>query len=404
MMVAARRAPAGQTQPASTPIPLTPVVHRDTLRWRATAGNRGPFGAEDHALIFRSGRYALLRILRDIDLQPGDEVLVPAYHCPALLAPIEALQAKVVTYDVDDRLNAITASVDRAITPRSKAIVVVHFFGFWSAIKPLRDLAASRQLVLIEDCAHVSPLEAGNNSRDGGAYRFGSYMKFAPTFDGGFALARTGWRTARYPKPPGLKSELRAGSAILERAATAHRLGWLSGPLRRLLAAKDSLRSAWRRRSGSNGQAVADPGYQGYGLSLQLEDARPSRVGHWLLRRMDWQQLARRRRQNYAALVAGLGPLPGTRLLKPELGADDVPYVLPLRVERAEAIYQALRAQGIPLYRWDSMRRGSCAIANRYATELLQVPCHQDLNESDLQRIIAAFTSLLQPRQTPSSA
>ncbi len=386
---------AGRPERQAEPVlPLAPVLNFDTLTVRPRQRRAIGFDGLDSKMLFLvSGRYGLLRILRDLDLQAGDEVLVPAYHCPALLAPMQALGVKPVLYDVDWNLDPDIQSVHERITDRTRAVVNVHFFGFWRNVAAVREVAKQAMLPIIHDCAHVpitSVERAACAWQDD--YFFGSYMKFAPTFDGGFAYKASGWRSSRASRPQGLKAEIRALMTLVERSARFDRVSFLSRPARLALSTQKRIRSALKS---SNTKGAPSAVYGGYELDLALEDVRPTRMGRWILKRVNWQESAEKRRRNYLTIGAGLRAVRTVRALYPTLAENEIPYVFPALVSGGDSSYQRLKLLGVPMYRWEDMAPSACRVSAQYASDLFQVPCHQDLTTNDIDFIVQTFKETL---------
>jgi dTDP-4-amino-4,6-dideoxygalactose transaminase len=110
-----------------------------------------------HALAVSSGTAALHLACRAADLGPGDEVIVPAVTFVASASAPRLCGAETVLCDVSSptRPNLDLADVERRITPRTKAVVAVHFAGYSADVVALRSLCDDRGLVLIEDCAQA---------------------------------------------------------------------------------------------------------------------------------------------------------------------------------------------------------------------------------------------------------
>ena len=107
------------------------------------------------ATFFR-GRVALAAILRAMGIVRGDEVVVQAFTCIAVPEAVLSVGARPVYADVAaGSVNMDAATLDAAITPRTKAIVVQHTFGIPAAMPGIVDLARARGLPLVEDCAHA---------------------------------------------------------------------------------------------------------------------------------------------------------------------------------------------------------------------------------------------------------
>lgn len=109
-----------------------------------------------HAIAFSSGTTAQHASLVAAGVGPGDEVIVPPLTFASTAYTVLLAGATPVFADVDD--NTITLDpvcVARAITPRTRAIVPVHWLGHPAAMDELLSLAAAHHLAIIEDCAHA---------------------------------------------------------------------------------------------------------------------------------------------------------------------------------------------------------------------------------------------------------
>ena len=90
-----------------------------------------------------------------LDLEPGDEVIVPTFTFVSTVNAFALRRAVAVFVDVrPDTLNIDERLIEAAITPRTKAIVVVHYAGVACEMEPIVDIARRHGLVLIEDNAH----------------------------------------------------------------------------------------------------------------------------------------------------------------------------------------------------------------------------------------------------------
>lgn len=90
------------------------------------------------------------------NLQPGDEVIVPAITFVATMAYPLAVGAKLVFADVDPKtINMDPADVARKITPKTKMIVPVHIGGYPVDMQPIMELAKAHDILVLEDAAHA---------------------------------------------------------------------------------------------------------------------------------------------------------------------------------------------------------------------------------------------------------
>jgi len=116
-----------------------------------------------------SGTDALLLGVLGLGIGAGDEVVI---HANAFNAAVEAVHhagAQPVLVDVEaDGLGPDADSVARAITPRTKAIIVVHLYGSPLQLAPIEALAIQQRLALIEDCSHAHG--AGRDGRKVGTW------------------------------------------------------------------------------------------------------------------------------------------------------------------------------------------------------------------------------------------
>ncbi|MDX2122267.1 MAG: DegT/DnrJ/EryC1/StrS family aminotransferase [Gemmatimonadota bacterium] len=121
-----------------------------------------------HAIACASGTDALLLALRTLDLAPGDQVICPAFTFFATAGTIHNAGGTPVFVDIEPgSFNLSPAAVEAAITPRTRAIIVVHLFGQMADMDALLAIVARHGLTLIEDAAQA----IGARRQVGGAWR-----------------------------------------------------------------------------------------------------------------------------------------------------------------------------------------------------------------------------------------
>jgi len=110
-----------------------------------------------HAIATSSGTGALHLALKSLGLKPGDEVLVPALTFVASANAVLYNGAKPVFVDSTslDDFNISPKDMERKITRRTKAIIVVHYAGYLADVDKIRKIAKKRNLFIIEDAAHA---------------------------------------------------------------------------------------------------------------------------------------------------------------------------------------------------------------------------------------------------------
>lgn len=184
---ASRLALLGGTPVRTTPFPSWPVFdHREedaileVLRsgqwWRyscgeavgeAPAGEAAPrskvaefqdafarrHGAR-YGIACANGTAALEVALKAIGAGPGDEVIVPPYTFIATASAPLAVNAVPVFCDIDETYNLDPHRLEQAITPRTRAVIPVHFAGLAADMDAILAIAARHRLFVIEDAAH----------------------------------------------------------------------------------------------------------------------------------------------------------------------------------------------------------------------------------------------------------
>jgi dTDP-4-amino-4,6-dideoxygalactose transaminase len=123
-----------------------------------------------HALTVSSGTAALHLACRAAGLGPGDEVIVPAFTFVASASAARFVGATPVLCDVNGPhdLNLDVRDVERRITPRTRAVMAVHFFGYPADVLALRELCDAHGLILIEDCAEAIGAQVDDSGRQVG--------------------------------------------------------------------------------------------------------------------------------------------------------------------------------------------------------------------------------------------
>lgn len=137
-----------------------------------------------YAIACSSGSEALLMALMALDLQPGDEVIVPSFTFFATASAVVRLGGRPVFADIcPDSLNMDPEDTARKVTSRTKAIIPVHLFGRSAEMERLEQIAKAHDLALIEDAAQAIGAEAawhGEMKRVGAMGSIGCFS-FYPT-------------------------------------------------------------------------------------------------------------------------------------------------------------------------------------------------------------------------------
>ena len=138
------------------------------------------------------GRMAFFYILKAYAFPPGSEIIMPALTFWVIPELARVAGLKVVFADVDPLTNTIApASIERAISPRTVAVVPTHLYGLPCDMDAIRTLTTPRGIVVIEDCAHaLGATYRGRQVGTLGDAAFFSFQTLKPlgTFRGGMAI------------------------------------------------------------------------------------------------------------------------------------------------------------------------------------------------------------------------
>jgi len=380
-----------------TPVPLAPVLSAASFARGGGAGLPSVLDAGPARLV-TSGRVAIAMALREMNLQPGDAMLVPAWHTQSQVAPLLWAGVRPVFYDVGADGQVDPAELARRWTPAVRALTVTHYFGFHQDMVALRAWSDAAGVALLEDCAHCwFGAVAGRPAGAWGDYAIASSMKFYPTYEGGCLVSARHALRAGTGAGAGLGFEAKAALGALERAFGHGRLR----PLERLLAAPLAFkRVLWTRAKARQAGPAPALAPDSSDSSVRFEpawiDRRSALFSRAVLRLAGARRVVQRRRANYARLAEAIAGLPGLRALHPRLPEGVCPWVFPLLADDADALFAALRARGVPLVRFAEARDpGASAEAfpnsARLVRQVLGVPVHQELRADEVAWLCAAL-------------
>ena len=142
-----------------------------------------------HAIGLSSGTDALLIALMVLDVEPGDEVIVPAYSFFATAGVVDRLGATPVFVDIRlDDYNIDVTQIERRITSRTRAIMPVHLYGQTADMYEINRIAGKHGLAVIEDAAQAVGAE-DEGRRAGSIGAMGAFSFFPSKNLGAFGDA-----------------------------------------------------------------------------------------------------------------------------------------------------------------------------------------------------------------------
>ncbi len=345
---------------------------------------------------FTAARYALYQALKEIDVKENDEVLVPAYHCKAMVSPILDAGCIPVFYKINDDFSTNISDLESLITHKSRAVIAVNYFGFVQNIKEVRKACDQHDLKLIEDCAH-SLFGRSDNITVGhtGDYGIGSTKKFFSVEQGGILTRRKKFTQDGRTPESNIKSEIRFLYNTIERSLEYGRL-WVFTPLIYIIEklrgkAEQDKTQAFMEVSNSS-----DDPYEEYLLKDRL--SQPTKLSMFLEKQVSHNRIFLKRRENYIYLLNALKNIQNITVPITEVPAGIVPYMIPVIIENLEDIFPDIEDKAIPFQRfgqflWQGSER--CPVSQKYSNTILQLPCHQELSKNDLQWIVDELYNII---------
>ena len=146
----------------------------------------------DDVICCLSVRSAFELLLETLDFPYGDEIIVPGLTHPDMLRIIELNGLNPVAIDIDaDTLSPSEPDLEKAVTPRTRAVLVTHLFGNTVDIDPVVAVATKHNLLIVEDCAQSlqDAEQFGDERAHVSLFSFG-LIKTATAFGGALACVR----------------------------------------------------------------------------------------------------------------------------------------------------------------------------------------------------------------------
>jgi dTDP-3-amino-3,4,6-trideoxy-alpha-D-glucose transaminase len=309
-----------------------------------------------HCVGVANGTDALTIALKALGVQPGDEVVMPSFTFYATAEAAVNAGAVPVFCDIDPSTYCVTAeTVERAITPRTKAIAVVHLFGNVAPVEELRRFG----LPILEDAAQAAG--ASLDGRMAGALGDAATFSFFPSKNL-FCMGDGGAITTNDP----------------DVAARARRL---------------------RFHGSEDKQTFVDVGF-----NSRLDELQAAALRVFLPELDRWNAARRAVADGYAE--AGLGDF--LQLPEPVAGANPVYHLYVARSERADELVEGLAKAGVgarayyrrPVHLQPAMEpfvNGPLDLpgTDQAARENLALPIGTDLDDAAVAEVVSAVRSVL---------
>ena len=341
----------------------------------------------EHAIAASSGTAALHLALAAVDPEPGDEIITTPLTDFGTIIPILAQNAVPVFADVDPHTgNLDPASVEKMVSERTRAIVVVHLFGAAAPVQELQQIARRHDLMLIEDCAQA--YLARPPASDGLVGTYGDIgcfslqqSKHITCGDGGLVLCKDAELTRRmrlfadkgWPRDTGTRTHLHLG--------LNYRITELQAAVARAQLKK--LETVVERRRATASRIITGVG----GLPGLRWPASPERHSFWLLPMLIDSPTGADNHAWAEALNAEGVPASAGYIQAPV-------YSYPAFAER-----RTFGASGFPLTtppaRAEALEPPACPVAERLVeSSLVTLGCNEGWSASDADDVVEAVTKV----------
>ena len=314
-----------------------------------------------HAIGCASGTDALLLPLKALDLQPGDEVITTAFTFFATAGTIHNAGGTPVFVDIESgTFNILPAAIEAAITPRTRAIVVVHLFGQMAPMEQILAIASRHGLPVIEDACQA----IGARRKIDGVWRLAGEPGWVGTF-------------SFFPSK-NLGGYGDAGMMVTQDDATADRL--------RRLRLHGGSRQYFHDEVGTNSRIDT--------LQAAVLLAKLPFLAQW----------SEERRQHAAGYQAGLAGVPQVITPVTDPANEHIFHQYTLRVERRDELQAHLKSRDIgsavyyplalhlqPCFAHLGYQRGSLPVTESAMAQVLSLPVYPELSPAQQDWVIQSI-------------
>ncbi|GAC15105.1 DegT/DnrJ/EryC1/StrS aminotransferase family protein [Aliiglaciecola lipolytica] len=311
-------------------------------------------------------------------------ILIPAYHCPALVEPFIWLDYEIRFYPVKPDLSVDISVLEQAMSKGDIThCVVVRYFGFGQNNNEVIQFLHTRPVEIIEDCAH-SLFRFVDHFSDSGkqvpdvSASICSINKILPTIDGG----------ALY-----LKQKYEAQLTHVGWAEEAKACAFIVGIPQFI----SKIKSVFKKVANSGQNEVFEPAENEdialrYFQPIDLVSAS-YRNTKSIFCHSNLKLIRKKRRKNFEYIINNVNnPDVGTPLFT-SLNEEDIPYVIPFLLTD-EKFFFDIRKKGIQILRWEEVAVSECQVSQNYRSRLIQIPCHQQLSTKQLNFIVNTLNEL----------
>lgn len=314
-----------------------------------------------HGIACASGTDALLLPLRTLGLTATDEVIAPSFTFFATAGAVHNAGGRPVFADIDPGTFNITAEgIERAITKRTKAIIVVHLFGQMAPMEAILPIAKKHGLAVVEDGAQ----SIGARRRIGREWRMAGELGTVGTLSFFPSKNLGAWGDG--------------GMMVTQDDALAARL------------AKLRLHGGARQYH-----------HEEVGFNSRLDSLQAAVLLVKLRHLQEWNEARRARAAWYGAALAGIA---GVQAPVTDPANEHIYHQYTIRAERRDALAAHLKSRGIghgvyyplplhlqPCFAGVGQGRGSLPVTEAAMDQVLSLPIYPELSEAQQAAVVGAI-------------
>ena len=349
-------------------------------------------GENDVLHLTYNARGALYQLLHALPEEKGHVVLLPAFHCTALVEPVAHSRFRPVFYRVRPDFSPDMDDLRSKLSSQVALIVVIHFFGFPTELGPILELRDQADCYVLEDSAHsFLSIDSGLFIGHRGDFSvFGYYKTVGSLFGGGL---RINGRRLKF-SPSRSKIPLRESFVITKRLTEQVIENSGDGLMKRVFHYLETRRVARKIAKAEDKPAalgfVDDP----YLFRKDLAVARMPALCKSILKFSNWGDIASARRRNYALISGVLKESSELRKVFANLPENVCPWAYPVLLQDRSRFEHELRRRGVPLFTFGEVLHpllNHCdPVARRDAEQLsrqlMMLPVHQNLSGEEVVR------------------
>jgi perosamine synthetase len=357
-----------------------------------------------YCFTYESARSGLYFLFKTLGIKKGDEVIVQAFTCVAVVNPIRWVGAEPVFVDIEPKTaNINLLDLQKKISAKTKAVIVQHTFGYPAEIDKIKEEMSKRGVFVIEDCAHtIGTLYKGKllgTWGDAGLFSFGRDKAISGSFGGviitkdknlGEKLELLNKKASFPPKSWTIRQLLYTLSTYISRELydvlfIGKVIHYLSGKL------------------GFREKATTDSEKKGVEIPKFALSKLPNalaRVAFHQLQKIN--QLNKRRLEIMRKYQERLRNVRGVKNFDWKLSEKIYLLRFPLIVENRDKLLSFARKRGAYLDDWYSVPVapkevhqeavgyiwGSCPNAEKLCKQIINLPLHINMSDKDVEKVV----------------